>query len=633
MNAQDIEAIISESLKRWPIRLQFPVQGLTGTPALDNAVALLKAQQATYASGMDEARLLAVIQRVEDIHHGQGIPITRRELSRLAWAFDHGSGQPLHARACFSTALGLFQPPMRPRILLGLIEGYWRTSCRDEQRLGEWALLIARGLEGLTSDKSEVLAHWRKWSGLLFAPGRIDRLATWLWETRDPRTRLASLWPDPEEIPRLGHRLVQEGLEAACRGLPFGADGPDLDAIEILVTWLENLIQDVHQDRFWLKQALEIVLVRLAEVNHVEPIRSLLSLVTHLFNDPRLTAGHYWGDIDPRATQLVMIWLPKRDLEFFFRALALSMDPQRHAFWMNYVDQITYTRLVIGADVYLDPAYRAEFKKQDMEGRYAQMKGNSQLAALIIKIGKLTIVEFSQSGNAAYWYLEPLPIDLHARHYSVSDLKIPMRYIGPRTPRGGYTIQNYLTGAYWQRYSVASGAKNRLMHTGDWCADVARFLAQLGIQNTGTTASIHNTLSQAPKVKADAKNWQTQTIPSAQDNRKQVENPTAVANGTSSSDTRSGAKADAASHSSQRPSLSAFSDPLDGALDVIVQEMRLNGLEVVDKRNVGGMCWFVAGPTVKNFMTRLELLGLKPRFSENGGAATGYRPAYYVNVR
>jgi hypothetical protein len=468
VNAQAIETIIQESLKQWPIKPPLPALALSGTPALDRALAELDAQESARPKDLDEARLLAVIQRVDELHEGRGPSLTRRELGRLAWAFDHGRGKPMHARPSFMTALGLFQGPLRPRILLGLIEGYWRTSCQDDRRLDAWALLIARGLSVLAPGKSDVLDHWRRSAGLVFVPGRTERLAVWLWETRDPRTRLASLWPYPGERPRLGHRLIQEGLEAACLGLPMAANAPDLQAIEILVTWLESLIHDARQDFVWLKRALEIVLVRLADAGQVQPIRSLLSLVIRLFNDPRLATGQSWGDIDARATKLVVGWLARRDLEFFFRALARSMDPRRHAFWMGYIEQITYTRLVLGDDVYVDPAYRAEFKKERLEGRHARMTSHPQLAALIVKIGKLTLVEFSQTGNAAYWYLDPLPIDLHATRYGVNDLKVPMRYMGP-SPGGEISVQDFLVGSHWKYCASAAQADNRFTHSGAWC--------------------------------------------------------------------------------------------------------------------------------------------------------------------
>ncbi|MEB3186176.1 MAG: EH signature domain-containing protein [bacterium] len=626
MNAQAIETSIQESLKQWPIKPPLPALTLSGTPALDRALAELDAQESARPMDLDEARLLAVIQRVEEHHLGRGTTLTRRELGRLAWAFDHGHGKPLHARPSFTTALGLFQEPLRPRILLGLIEGYWRTSCQDEQRLDAWAHLIARGLEGLAPGKSEVLDHWRRCAGLVFAPGRTGRLSVWLWETRDPRSRLASLWPDPAGSPRLGHRLVQEGLEAACQGLPVATNAPDLQAIEVLVTWLESLIQDARQDHVWLKRALEIVLVRLADAGQVQPIRSLLSLVIRLFNDPRLATGQSWGDIDARATQLVVGWLARRDLEFFFRALARSMDSRRHAFWMGYIDQITYTRLVLGDDVYVDPAYRAEFQKERREGRHAQMKSHPQLAALIVKIGKLTLVEFSQTGNAAYWYLDPLPIDLHASQYSVNDLKVPMRYVGP-SPGGEISVQDFLVGTNWKRYNVRAVAENRFTHGGSWQGEVASYLAELGIRRPVSKPSASTTRPGQPGAGSTVNvpstgRWKTTAVP-----------PVAAPVTTPPKQPGSHTPAQTSRPSPEKQSPgSAPPAPKDRALDLVLDAMKEKGLEIVDMRKVGGAVWMLPGPELEFFLSRLELQGLVPRWVPGGGTATNHRPAYYVKV-
>lgn len=56
----------------------------------------------------------------------------------------------------------------------------------------------------------------------------------------------------------------------------------------------------------------------------------------------------------------------------------------------------------------------------------------------------------------------------------------------------------------------------------------------------------------------------------------------------------------------------------------------LTGLEVLDRRDVGGTLWVVDGPGVEQRISNLEAAGLRFKFVSKGSRATGHRPAYYL---
>jgi curved DNA-binding protein CbpA len=68
--------------------------------------------------------------------------------------------------------------------------------------------------------------------------------------------------------------------------------------------------------------------------------------------------------------------------------------------------------------------------------------------------------------------------------------------------------------------------------------------------------------------------------------------------------------------------------PQAGPFDVL-DFLRRQRLEYVDKRNAKGALWIVGGPELKPVMDQLKKHGLRFTYSEKGGRATQKRPAWW----
>lgn len=132
----------------------------------------------------------------------------------------------------------------------------------------------------------------------------------------------------------------------------------------------------------------------------------LLSFVMHdrRLGDPRLPRNApNWASVSPTASQKVRSWLAQRDIVFFFDFVLPDRrdEHRRKEFWLQYVDKIQESQVA------LCPEDRFRLKTQVKEQMaYTNIKDNKVSAFLMRFNGHpdVVTVEFSQSGNAVYFY-------------------------------------------------------------------------------------------------------------------------------------------------------------------------------------------------------------------------------------
>lgn len=188
-------------------------------------------------------------------------------------------------------------------------------------------------------------------------------------------------------------------------------------------------------------------------------INTTQSFLLDIFGDPRL-GGASWNGVDENAMRVIRGWLVKRALAQFLDVVdELALDHQwkyRRAFWMAY-----YNKGVI-SDAWVAFASNGATKAQQIARRHEDNSwlsfgnlygsGDPNHAVLILRIGNLTIADFSHNGKCRLWDSRneraPKP---YAKHYDRSDLvnsKAESEYIHSNSP-------NYL----WQG-RVASEINN-----------------------------------------------------------------------------------------------------------------------------------------------------------------------------
>jgi very-short-patch-repair endonuclease len=59
--------------------------------------------------------------------------------------------------------------------------------------------------------------------------------------------------------------------------------------------------------------------------------------------------------------------------------------------------------------------------------------------------------------------------------------------------------------------------------------------------------------------------------------------------------------------------------------------LRARGLEVIDKRHLGGNLWVVGGPEMEPIISEFKRQGIQFQFKERGGKATRHRPAWFTS--
>lgn len=189
---------------------------------------------------------------------------------------------------------------------------------------------------------------------------------------------------------------------------------------------LPNALQSFSNDEF-LKKIPELLALSEAFPRHANEVLSaclkryystnskseshplLKAKVLELWGSPQIQSNHHrWLNyVDDRHLQMVAGWFAKDDLEYFFRLLQGNqfVDQSRLDFWLQYVDQISYTRIVMGPDVLSSNQLEFREYRRLNYGRYSSLLGSQPSNnAFILKIGGYWFVEFSETGNACYVY-------------------------------------------------------------------------------------------------------------------------------------------------------------------------------------------------------------------------------------
>lgn len=131
----------------------------------------------------------------------------------------------------------------------------------------------------------------------------------------------------------------------------------------------------------------------------------LKKIVLDKWGTPQFDDSIKWQKVKPDTKQMVAQWFVKADLEAFFNLFTQQADKDRFNFWVRYLKQIKTSQLFFGKDSYHSrKAQQRKFLEQNKE-RYNYLSGaKSSTNAFMIQIGNMYIVEFSETGNACYFY-------------------------------------------------------------------------------------------------------------------------------------------------------------------------------------------------------------------------------------
>jgi len=178
-----------------------------------------------------------------------------------------------------------------------------------------------------------------------------------------------------------------------------------------------------------------------------DPQLKLIALDNNMWGNPQLASYKKNWDryVTPEVLRMVLNWFAKDDLIHFFSLLRSAdsmVDERRLDFWLEYIDHIAFTRIVMGTDAYMNKSFEfVEFIKANRNRlSYLEKPPTTSVNAFIIRIEDYWFVEFSETGSACYVYDNRYkPFDETARSLHFKD-----------------------------ELKVKSSARERINHQGDW---------------------------------------------------------------------------------------------------------------------------------------------------------------------
>ena len=178
------------------------------------------------------------------------------------------------------------------------------------------------------------------------------------------------------------------------------------------------------------------------------------------WQDPRIAGGDVrWRDISDEARQIFTRWITEEDLRFFFdvvaRACGDSKFEYRKAFWLAYLEHISFCRPVLRRDA----EYLFKYDKQALEyyrdRRPATLKGGTKdQHAFIIQMGDYTFIEFSTAGACYVYHNADLPFELGDSEYRMDELRFQRRAVHRVIHNGSERYSWQSKFASWLEYEI-----------------------------------------------------------------------------------------------------------------------------------------------------------------------------------
>lgn len=288
--------------------------------------------------------------------------------------------------------------PLNKRLLTVVLRSYlnyWQSLGGLRQA---WQNLISESLSdhSLNQLSWPAFQHWRK-------------IAPWLLSSQAEITLAKHLAHAPGDLSEAVKNYLQLEVSIQPESLPGLARQLMLD--QLLEANLDEFSKRLDQAlRYWLRPNADYswlghLIVRVNEFQDetlIERVKNWF-LTAEGFGDLRLHPGGEWRLIAPEAKAVFNSWLSKEDLEFFFKMILPEQDdPQkRREFWEAYLPCVIRSRILISPE----DKNRNLQVLEDMRTQGKTLPGDCKNSSVfIMETKQCYILEFSETGNAAYIY-------------------------------------------------------------------------------------------------------------------------------------------------------------------------------------------------------------------------------------
>lgn len=226
---------------------------------------------------------------------------------------------------------------------------------------------------------------------------------------------------------------------------------------------IPSLIEFLEKYHGYRDEAIKLILERYYQCTDKNANAILRDYIIRpdVWKNPKLRntgIASKWHHVDENVWRMVFGWVTREHLRMFFEIISgrHGAMKDRFSFWSQYIEQITFTKLVFGSTTQIQRRKNPEIKKlfEEEDGVYSLLSSsNRDLDAFIIQINNYVFVEFSMNGNAAFIYEHRnMPFSLNDRRMNDSTFN-----------------------------GLKSAQQDKIIHNGDWQFSTKSRLMRLGI--------------------------------------------------------------------------------------------------------------------------------------------------------
>ena len=318
----------------------------------------------------------------------------------------------------------------RFRTFCGFVNAYFDQWRKMESPEKVENLIQEIVLHGLASRNSRVADIWRK-SLFLFSAQAGQQIGAHLYRERKPLSKVCSEFFISVSSPLAAEALEQAAIRAVSALVAKQGTISQEDALKELRWSSENVLTANLKPDPYRSAMSKLISSRLPE--RFPAFQSALVDLVHAderLGDPRLPyCAPNWRPMPLEARDRFLGWLAKETLQFFFNTLVPKNDENRRRadFWLEYAKKpgkIKDFQVAVSDD----DRYKILASRTKTIPSYSRISGGRTSAFLMVFAGHgadYVVIEFSETGNAAYIYLrkafESAGISMRSNSFDLRD--------------------------------------------------------------------------------------------------------------------------------------------------------------------------------------------------------------------
>lgn len=459
---------LEAAITSWPRRGWLPKEQASGKMVLEIGArdAEPKPPEADILEALRERLRQALarpqfMQRLRNVFRPEDIEgkIDPRDLRLAPWILWQGKPPAIEFPGLLDKVIK--EAGQSRRTLRNLIEAWVRDFSPNGIDIAKAGQAIERLLE-TTSDAR--LNIWRE------AHARFKMFSA----DEGPNNLAQALLQGPEDVPAI---LAAAGFAEGVRSVSSYLRAVQAKLLERLAAMLRSpgateraqrafrfLLQDDKLRFDDQRSFLACMLCQPWFDNGPEPAPEIRNIIRDFLvgqiGDPRIRRDRWIGA--EKEADLIRRWLTRASLEVFFELIAEhAVDRQwryRAAFWSACLKKGVISDAWLALGKHVHAAARA---REELGTAYAELNGYPDQSVLLLRIGKLVIVERSHNGKLRVWFEQDGP-ELYKAGYTNSELVKPCLPF-PRDPLGGGGNERNTSGlthsnperGHWQRRAAA----------------------------------------------------------------------------------------------------------------------------------------------------------------------------------